>query len=124
MYHSAQDFGDLPMQVSALNELGFVTGLIQGQFPEAEGHLAEADRLARECGDFPGLAELHMTYCYMRVPFGQFDESVRHLEEAAEIGKNLELEEPRLFGLTHIANTLTYMTKFDEAREIVLEALP
>ena len=124
MYHSAQDFGDLPMQVSALNKLGFVTGLIQGQFPEAEGHLAEADRLARECGDFPGLAELHMTYCYMRVPFGQFDEAVEHLEEAAEIGKNLELEEPRLFGLTHISNTLTYMTRFEEAREMVLEALP
>ncbi|PKB72369.1 MAG: hypothetical protein BZY87_00865 [SAR202 cluster bacterium Io17-Chloro-G6] len=124
MYHSAQDFGDLPMQVSALNKLGFVTGLIQGQFPEAESHLAEADRLARECDDFSGLAELHMTYCYMRVPFGQFDEAVSHLEEAAEIGKNLELEEPRLFGLTHIANTLTYMTKFDEAREVVLEALP
>ena len=124
MYHSAQDFGDVPMQVSALNKLGFVTGLIQGQFPEAEEHLAEADRLARESGDFPGLAELHMTYCYMRVPFGQFDEAVNHLKEAAEIGQNLELEEPRLFGLTHISNTLTYMTRFDEAREIVLEALP
>ena len=124
MYHSAQDFGDLPMQVSALNKLGFVIGLMQGQFPEAEVHLAEADRLARECGDFPGLAELHMTYCYMRVPFGQFEEAVSHLEEAAEIGQNLELEEPRLFGLTHISNTLTYMTRFDEAREKVLEALP
>ena len=124
MYHSAQEFGDLPMQVSALNKLGFVTGLIQGQFPEAEEHLAQADRLARECGDFSGLAELHMTYCYMRVPFGDFDEAVNHLEEAAEIGQNLAMEEPRLFGLTHIANTLTYMTRFEESREKVLEALP
>ena len=124
MYHSAQDLGDSPMQVSALNKLGFLTGLVQGQFSEAEGHLAEADRLARECGDFSGLAELHMTYCYMRVPFGAFDEAVEHLEEAAEIGQNLALEEPRLFGLTHIANTLTYMTRFDQAREKVLEALP
>ena len=124
MYRSAQDSGDLPMQVSALNKLAFVTGLIQGQFPQAESHLAEANRLARECGDFPGLAELHMTYCYMRVPFGQFEEAVEHLEEAAEIGRNLEMDEPRLFGLTHIANTLTYMTRFEEAREMVLEALP
>ncbi|MEE8466015.1 MAG: adenylate/guanylate cyclase domain-containing protein [Dehalococcoidia bacterium] len=124
MYHSAQDHGDSPMQVSALNKLGFLTGLVQGQFPEAEEHLAEADRLARECGDYSGLAELHMTYCYMRVPFGEFDKAVEHLEEAAEIGKNLELEEPRLFGLTHIANTLTYMTRFEESREKVLEALP
>jgi tetratricopeptide (TPR) repeat protein len=124
MYHSAQDFDDPPMQVSALNKLGFLTGLVQGQFPEAEGHLAEAERLARDCGDFAGLAELQMTYCYMRVPFGEFDEAVEHLEEAAAIGQNLEMDEPRLFGLTHIANTLNYMTKFDESREKVLEALP
>ncbi|MCI0844688.1 MAG: AAA family ATPase [Chloroflexi bacterium] len=123
MYHSAQDFDDSPMQVSALNKLGFLTGLVQGQFPEAEGHLAEAERLARESGDFAGLAELQMTYCYMRVPFGEFDEALQHLEEAAEIGRNLELDEPRLFGLTHIANTLNYMTRFDESREKVLEAL-
>ncbi|MBC8281366.1 MAG: hypothetical protein H8E48_11305, partial [Chloroflexi bacterium] len=124
MYHSAQEFGDQPMQVSALNKLGFTTGLIQGQFPEAESHLSEANRMARECGDFSGLAETHMIYCFMRVPFGDFDGAVDHLEEAAEIGQNLEMDEPRLFGLTHIANTLNYMTKFEESREKVLEALP
>lgn len=124
MYHSAQEYGDSPMQVSALNNLGFLRGLVQGEFPEAEDHLAEAERLARECGDHSGLAGVHMTYCYMRVPFGNFDNAVEHLEEAAEIGQHLEMDEPRLFGLTHIANTLNYMTRFDEAHEKVLEALP
>ena len=124
MYHSAQDLQDSPMQVSALNNLGFLRGLVQGEFTEAEDHLAEAERLARECGDHSGLAGVHMTYCYMRVPFGNFDDAVGHLEEAAEIGQNLAMDEPRLFGMTHIANTLNYMTKFDESREKVLEALP
>ena len=72
MFHAGQRHGDLPMQVSAMNKLGFVTALMQGQFPEAEEHLAEAERLANECEDLSGLAELHMTYCYLRVPIGEF----------------------------------------------------
>ena len=79
MYHEAQEYGDLPMQVSALNKLGFVTALIQGQFSEAEVHLADSERLAQQCEDLTGLAELHMTYCYLRVPFGQFDDALEHL---------------------------------------------
>ena len=122
MYHDAQEYGDLPMQVSALNKLGFVTALMQGQFPEAEGHLVDAERLARQCNDLPGLAELHMTYCYLRVPFGEFDQAMDHLGESARIGRDLALEEPRLFGLTHSANTLIYMTRFEEAWKTIQEA--
>ena len=97
--------------------------MMQGQFPEAEEHLVEAEHLANQCGDLPGLAELHMTYCYLRVPFGQFDDAVDHLEEVAKIGQNLDLEEPKLFGMTHIANTLTFLTRFDEAWQQSEEAL-
>lgn len=122
MFHDAQEYGDLPMQVSALNKLGFVTALVQGQFPQAEENLVDAERLALECNDLPGLAELHMTYCYLRVPFGLFDDAVDHLAESAKIGQDLQLEEPRLFGMTHIANTLMYMTKFDEAWQATQEA--
>ena len=122
MYHDAQEYGDLPMQVSALNKLGFVTALMQGQFPEAEGHLVDAERLARQCNDLPGLAELHMTSCYLRVPFGEFDQAMDHLGESARIGRDLALEEPRLFGLTHSANTLIYMTRFEEAWKTIQEA--
>ena len=123
MFHDGQEYGDLPMQVSALNKLGFVTALMQGQFPEAEEHLVDAERLADQCGDLAGLAELHMTYCFLRVPFGLFDDAVDHLGQVAKIGQDLTLEEPRLFGLTHIANTLTYMTRFEEARHAAQEAL-
>jgi tetratricopeptide (TPR) repeat protein len=122
MLHAAQELGDLPMQVSAMNKLGFVTALMQGQFPEAEEHLVDAERLARECDDLPGLAELHMTYCYIHTATGNFEGAVDHLSEAAQIGRDLELEEPRLFGLTHTANTLTYMTRFEEAWPAAQEA--
>ena len=122
MLHIAEDQNDLPMQVSALNKLGFVTALMQGQFREAEEHLENAGRLAVVCDDLPGLAELHMTYSYLRVPFGMFDHAVDHLNESARIGRDLQLEEPRLFGMTHIANTLTYMTRFDEAWKVAQEA--
>ena len=63
-----------------------------------------------------------MTYCYLRVPIGDFDDAVGHLNESAQIGLDLGLEEPRLFGLTHTANTLTYMTRFEEAWEVTQEA--
>ena len=89
MFHAAQDYEDLPMQVSALNKLGFVAALMQGQFPEAEQHLIEAESLANQCGDLAGMAELHMTYCYLRVPFGKFDDAVEHLGEVAKIGQDI-----------------------------------
>ena len=123
MFHEAQEFEDQPMQVSALNKLGFVTALIQGQFPEAETHLAESETLARQCGDMPGLAELHMIYCFLTVPFGNFDNAIEHLDEAKKIGSAVESEEPRLFGLTHTANTLTYMTEFEQASLATREGL-
>ena len=123
MFQAGQECGDLPMQVSALNKLAFVTGLLQGQFPEAGEHLADAERLAHQCGDLPGLAEFHMTNCYMTVPFGEFDDAIAHLAEADRIGREQDMDEPRLFGLTHTAATLTYMTRFDEASKVAQEAL-
>ncbi len=123
MFHAAQDYEDLPMQVSALNKLGFAAALMQGQFPEAEKHPVEAEVLARQCGDLSGMAELHMTYCYLRVPFGMFDDAVEHLDEVAKIGRDIDEENTQLFGMTHTANTLTYMTHFDDAAKKGEEAL-
>ncbi|MCZ6892176.1 MAG: AAA family ATPase [Chloroflexi bacterium] len=122
MYEFGKTHGDFPIQVSALNKLGFVSGLMQGQVQEAHQHLGDAQRLARESQDLPGLAECHMNYCYLLTSTGDFDDAVGHLSESAEIGRTLNLEEPRLFGLTHTANTLTYMTRFDEAWEKAQEA--
>ena len=114
--------GNLPTQVSALNKWAFVSALMRGQVQEGEQHLSDAQRLAHDAQDLPGLAECHMTFCYIRTAAGDFEDAVNHLQESAEIGRNLDLEEPRLFGLTHTANTLIYMTKFDEAWQKAQEA--
>ena len=122
MLAEAQAKGDMPMQVSALNKIAFVTGLMQGQTVKADEHLANSERLANQCSDFAGLTELHTIYCYIKTAHAEFDEAYGHLAEAAEIGERLNLEEPRLFGLVHTANTLTYMTRFDEAWEAAEKA--
>lgn len=123
MMHEAEDYGDMPMKVSALNKLAFVTGAMQGQYPEAESHLVDAEDIARDCNDREGLAEMHMNYCALRIPFGRFDDAYEHLSEAAALGEALDKEEPRLFGLTHIANTKVCMTEFDDAWKSANEAL-
>ena len=123
MFHVAEKSENLPMQVSALNKLGYVTALFSGQFPEAEKHLLDAERLASECGDAAGLAEMHMTYCYMRTAVGDFEDAEGHLAEAAEIGSDLDMEEPTLFGKTHLANTMIYMTRFDDAWRAIQVAM-
>ena len=122
MAHIAEEHEDAPMQVSALNKLGFVTALMRGEFPEAESHLFDAERLAKESDDLAGLAEMHMTYCYIKTTNGEFESAADHLSEAAQIGRDLDVEEVELFGLTHSANTQVYMTNFDTAWEMAQKA--
>jgi class 3 adenylate cyclase/tetratricopeptide (TPR) repeat protein len=122
MLHDAQDRGDDSMQVSALNKLGMLTGLMMEQFPTAETHLAEAERLARQNEDLAGLAELHMVKCGICTTTGDLDGAIEHLEESTQLGRNLNVEDPLLFGLTHSANTLTFMTRYEEAWEVAQEA--
>ena len=86
MLHLAEEHGDIPMQVSALNKLGFVAALMKGEMPEAQEHLENADRLAHSCNDLPGLAELHMTYCYVYVSSGDFEGALGHQKESIQIG--------------------------------------
>ena len=122
MYQLAKRHDNRPMQVSALNKLGFVTALMQGQFPEGEKHLADAEHLAKGCDDRAGLAEVHMIYCSIHTSAGNFDNAIDHLSEADQIGRELGVDEPRLFGLTHIANTMIYMARFEDAWKAVGEA--
>ena len=122
MSYLAEAHDDRPMQVSALNKMGLVTALMQGQLPEGEKHLNDAEHLAKGCGDRAGLAEVHMIYCSIHTSAGDFDNAIERLSEAAQIGRDLGVDEPRLFGLTHIANTMIYMTRFEDAWKAVAEA--
>ena len=64
----AKAHNDVPMQVSAINKLANTVAFNAGQFPSAEKHLAEAERLARQVEDKPGLVEssLYAAECVRR----------------------------------------------------------
>jgi tetratricopeptide (TPR) repeat protein len=126
-YQKMEDFaarhGDGPMRVSALNKQAFVKGMMMGDIDAAEAKLEESEQLAQEVECAPGLAELNMTYCYIRTSNGDLDDAYDRLQTAASIGRELDLVEPKLFGMVHVANTLNLMTRFDEAKVAADEAL-
>ena len=119
----AKAHNDVPMEVSALNKKGFVKALMQGSVEEGDQLLVESAKLAEEVGDDAGLAELHTTYCYIRTAVGDLEEAMNHQKESIRLGSRLDSPEFKLFGMTHISNTLTYLTRFDEAWERTQEAL-
>ena len=123
MHHVATTHNDLPMQVSALNKLGRMTAVMQGQFPEAEKHLIEAERLAILVHDQPGLSELHKTYCIIRTISGDLDGALDHQRRALQIGDSENDVDAKLFGASHCANSLTFLTRFDEAWPQATQAL-
>ena len=122
MLQTGQDQGDNPMQISAHNKLGFVNGIMLEKFQTAETHLANAEQLARQNQDVAGLAELHMVKCGVCTATGDLDGAISHLGESVQLGRDLDAEEPLLFGLTHSANTLTFLARLDEARKTAQEA--
>lgn len=123
MYRFAKEHGDIPIQVSALNKLSNVLALWMGEFPEAEKLLLDAERLAKDYGDRHGLAETLMTRCGLCTATGDFEGAVNYLSESVELGRDLNEKEQMALGLTHIANTQTFMTQFEEAWATAQEGL-
>jgi tetratricopeptide (TPR) repeat protein len=123
MLQTGHQLGDEPMQVSAHNKLGFVNGILLEDFQTAETHLADAEQLARQNQDVAGLAELHMVKCGVCTATGDLEGAIAHLGESVQLGRDLDAEEPLLFGLAHSANTLTFLARLDEARSSAQEAL-
>jgi tetratricopeptide (TPR) repeat protein len=109
------------MQVSALNKLSECLVFL-GEFEQVEKNLLEAERLAREYQDRPGLVELYTLRCGLCTFSGDFEGAVKYLGESVEIGRELNVKEQMAFGLAHTANTLTFMTRFDEAWQTAQEA--
>ncbi|MEP7200946.1 MAG: AAA family ATPase, partial [Chloroflexota bacterium] len=114
---------DVPMQISAFNKLGFVVGMRMGQFSEAEKYLTEAEQLARAFQDKPGLSEMFTFRCMMCTAVADFNGVVQYMGETVSLGRELNVKEQMAMGLDHIASTLVYMTRFDEAWQAAQEAL-
>lgn len=118
----AQAHQDAPMQVSAHNKLAFIL-LFVGDFENVEKNLHAAEQLARAANDRAGLVEMFTVRCGICTASGDFDTAVKYLGESVEVGRELNIKEQMAYGLTHTANTLMFLTKFDEAWNKAQEAM-
>jgi tetratricopeptide (TPR) repeat protein len=119
----AELLGADEMRVSAMNKAAFIYGMRRGELDRADRALKLSEEVALSCNDVQGQAERHMTNCYIQTTLGEFDQAYDSLQFAARIGRETDDLEARLFGLTHIANTLLYMGRFDESFAMANEAL-
>ena len=121
MIHYAESHGDVPMRVSALNKISS-TLMWGGQFAEIDHHLGEAESLARQHHDIPGLAELFIIRCSVCMFRADFSTAVHHLGESVQVGRELQIPDLTIFGLTHSANMFLYMSRFGDMWESAQEA--
>lgn len=121
MLEHAETFGDIPMRVSALNKLAQVN-IWLGQMEETEQNLLRAEELARQHEDQAGLAEMFTIRCGVCTMVGDFSGAEHYLGESVELGRQLDIKEQMVYGLTHMTGTLVNMTRFDEAWEAAQEA--
>jgi class 3 adenylate cyclase/tetratricopeptide (TPR) repeat protein len=122
MLKLAREVDYAPMEVSALNKIAFIAATLHGDLEEAETLLAESERIARKYNYLAGLAELHTIQCGVCLATGDFDGAVGHFDQSADLGRQLDLEEPLLFGITHTATTLMSMTRYEEGWQKAQEA--
>lgn len=119
----AENSGDIGMQVSAMNKLAALYALRMGQFQQAEQYLSRAELLAREDAKKAGIAETALIRCQMCTAQADFDGVINYMGEIVEVGNELGDKAHIALGLEHVASSLTYLTRFDEAQEKAQEAL-
>jgi len=113
----AESYGDIPMQVSALNKLGSLFALFLGRFQEAEQVLIRSEELIRKHAENSSFPELALVRCQMCTAQADFENVVRYMSEVVQIGEEAGNQEHVVTGLEHVATSLVYMTRYDEALE-------
>ena len=108
---------DSRIRVSGLNKLALLRGRYFDERDVALNDLVQSQAVAENASDGEGLVEACMFQCYLRTGYAEFDEVEYYMTEITRIGDELGMDEPTLFGMTHFANTLIYLTRFDEALE-------
>jgi tetratricopeptide (TPR) repeat protein len=111
------------MQVSALNKLGSLFALFMGQFKEAEQVLVRSEELIRKHAQNSSFPELALVRCQMCTAQADFENVVRYMSEVVQIGEEAGIKEHVVVGLEHVATSLAYMTRYDEALDKGLHAL-
>lgn len=115
MYDVGESRGDIPIMVSALNKRAFVRAMMLGQMPEAVAELDEAERLGRQARDSRGLVEMAVLRCQTCLPAAKFSAAMESLGSSVDVARETGMKEELAEGLIHSANTLSYMTRFDDA---------
>jgi tetratricopeptide (TPR) repeat protein len=122
MHQFAQGWGDIRMQVSALNKLGFVQALRLRRVEDAALSIVEAERLARDFDDIRGLVEAATVKCGMCLPTGDFSQAIDSLGESVQVARTApDMREELASALGHLALTMTYSTRFDDAWQAAQE---
>lgn len=114
---------DVPMQVSAINKLAYTLAFAAGQVPSADKYLQEAEKLASEVEDKPGLIESYFVRCGMCTAAGDFESVVYYMNRSADYGRDLNLHDQVAASLDHTSRSQLLMTRFDEAWRTAQEAL-
>jgi class 3 adenylate cyclase/tetratricopeptide (TPR) repeat protein len=123
MLEQGETQGDVPMQISALNKLASTVALRMGQFQQAETYLARSESLNRQSEDHAGAAESTLLRCQMCTAQADFEGVVSHMGELVEIGERVGTKDYIATGLEHVASSLMWLAKYDEAQEKAEEAL-
>lgn len=123
MLEVAESLGNTVMQISALNKLSALIALYFGQFNEAEPLLARAEMLSNSLADRAGLSETSLIRCQMCAVKADFDGIAYYMNDLVEVGQSSGSLDFIAVGLEHLASSLTYMTRFDEAFEKAKEGL-
>jgi class 3 adenylate cyclase/tetratricopeptide (TPR) repeat protein len=123
MKAKAEDHNSIPMQVSALNKLASVTALNLGRFQEAESLLNKAEQLSHEHKDKSGIPEVNLLRCLMCTAQADFDNVVVYMDQVVEIGQELDNPDFIALGMEHVATSLVYLTRFEQAEERAHQAL-
>jgi tetratricopeptide (TPR) repeat protein len=83
----------------------------------------EAERLGRQAHDARGLVEMAVLRCQTCLPTGNFSAAMESLGSSVDVAREIGIKEELAEGLIHSANTLSYMTRFDEAWEAAQEGM-
>ena len=110
-------------QVSALNQLGYLSAMIVGDINASDKFLSESETISKDYGLELSLAECFMIKCNVETVTAKFDSLEDHLLEAIKIGERNDVTDMVLYGRTHVSNTLLYMTRFEEADDYISKSL-
>jgi class 3 adenylate cyclase/tetratricopeptide (TPR) repeat protein len=115
MLAMAEATGSIPMQTSALNKLAGLMALNMGQFTQAEPILDRAESLARQHDEYGSIPETSMLRCKLCTARADFSSVVRYMDEVIKLGKDMGNPAYIAMGAEHVASSMVYMGRFEEA---------